>query len=117
MFEFNDCNVCINCEIIYSSDNNNPKYLAWQYYELKICCDENGNWDWGHSNCSGGGPAMKNGKFKTKDDAVEDGIAYLKKVAVKSINGVTDVNNSVKNQEQANMFLEWEAKRTQLTLF
>ena len=116
-FIFNDCGVCTNPEIIYSSEG---KYsLAWLYYELKICSGSGGLWDFGYNYGGGGSPATKNGKY-TREEAIKKGLEFLKNKAQKSIDSEIDVNNTRALVKASKHFLKYyeELKAPkQLSLF
>ncbi len=89
-FKFNDCGVCVNPEIIYSSEGD-YRY-AWLFYELKICSNSEGLWDLG-CNFGGGGYAASNSGKLSRKDAIDKGWCILIEKAKKSVSSKMDINN------------------------
>jgi len=89
-FQFNDCGVCENPEIIYSSEGNYN--LAWIYYELRICSNSKGFWDYGLSYGGGSSPCMNTGKLN-REDVIGEGLALLFWKAKLSVDSKIDINN------------------------
>jgi len=117
-FTFNDSGMCDNPEILF---NDYPGYGPMGY-EIFLCCDEHGNWDYGY-HMSGGrihgacGPAGKEGKFLTKEDCVNSAIAFVSKNAKLCIESPLGTNNKVEFKKQARAFLDWAESRKQISLF
>lgn len=101
-FEFNEHNICINPEVVYTSEGNYN--LAWIYYELTICQNENGDWGYGVSHCGGGFGADNRGLY-TRVQAIEEGFEILKERAEKCVNSPIDTNNTKEIVKASNDFL------------
>ena len=115
IFEFNDCNVCTNPEIVYKTETYK---LAWNYLELKIATDGN-KWDFGYSYAGGSSPCMPiHGKFNSKKECIESGLDFLWASCTTTIN--ESMNNNI-SLIPAKQFLEFYENRNktegQLSLF
>ena len=119
VFEFNEHTVCMNPEVIYP-----PNAIKKDYgnNSIVVCCDEKGNWDYGFNMVGGksmgsASPAARNGKFKSRDEAVEAAITYVLKNANIALSKETDCNNTEEFKKMAKEFIHWSESRHQLTLF
>ncbi len=111
-FEINDCDVVLDADQIWRFPEKN---IGWNYAKLKVGSDGQ-FWDFGYSHFGGGGPAMpKVGKFKSREEAVEAGLAYMKNYfETRSEQGIgkpSEVKAAGEN------FLHFLANRNQLSLF
>jgi len=114
-FEFNDCDVCVNPEIIFSFMNKGA--LAWDYIELRVA-ERNGTWDYGYSSSGGGRPCSPDKRWEilTRQEAIDKGVEQLKNNLQRAIDepyGV--ISKNVKFH--FDKLVEWENKQVQLTLF
>lgn len=107
-FLFNDCDVCINPEIVFFKIKEGA--LAWDYVNIKIAFFD-GVWISGYTSCGGGSPVSKRGKsFKDKEDAINDVYDQVKRI-LESGQGMS--NNSL---YYLDFLLKWYAGKSQLTL-
>lgn len=118
-FIFNEHHVCTNPEIVVHIEGD-----LHEYYEIKVACNKDDKWFMGFrmsgGNCLGSSSPCSYSEldsFSTKDEAINDAARRLKANALLSLKKETDINNSNNHKKLARKFLEWESKRTQLTLF
>lgn len=107
-FLFNKCGVCVNPEIIYHFIL--PNDLAWRYLQISIC-NYGETWSFGISGLGTSFAATKNGKFKSRAEAVEKGIAQMKI----NLDKVSDFFGD--HSKHKTNFYNWLANRNQLSLF
>lgn len=114
-FIFNDCDVCMNADIIFSNEDKGWG-LAWRYVEIRVC-EWDGMWDWGFTGIAGGSPCMKKGNHTSREEAVEVVVEYMKEHCQKRVKGRLDENNGAQDVACAKDFLYWVSLRKQLALF
>jgi hypothetical protein len=76
-FEFNDCGVCMNPEIVFHYKH--PKALAWDYVELRICLNHDTQlWDFGYNYSSGSSPCtLSAARYTSKEEVIREGFIKL----------------------------------------
>lgn len=114
-FEFNDSGCCTNPEVIVSIGIDNRHNLC-----IEVAFDGK-YWRVGtgytFTNSGGGCGACKSSyrsKYKTKEEAVQAGIDYIKD---RIENKKEDCNFYTKDKQLVTIFNAWLANRNQLTLF
>jgi hypothetical protein len=111
-YNHNDCGVVTNPDIIFYFIPKNA--LAWLYWEIKVGKGLNGLWDFGWST-AGGSSAVSNGKFKTKEEAIDAGIDYMKNWFDRGLKTNIITESDFKHGKKA--FEEFLESRSQLSLF
>ena len=109
MFEYNDCNVCINPKIVFHAMKKGV--LAWDFVEIKIC-EYYGKWDFGYWHGGGASPAMKTcAKFNSENECVDAAINKLENLLKKG-------NSMSKNNAYyLNELIAFKVSRMQMSLF
>jgi len=109
---FNKHGVCENPTIIFTTSEEGKHYGGFSIEVAEL----NGYWDYGYSFPNGCGPCSpKWKKFKSKEEAIEDSVEFLKKQAERYLNGETGLMPN--GDKYARKFLDWCDSRNQLSLF
>ena len=114
VFKYNDCGVCINPEVVYTSEGCSS--LAWAYYQINIA-GHGSSWDYGHWSPGASGPCCSGGKFNCRQAALNACKEHLLGIAQESINGSGGFNNGSAAVKASKLYLEWYASSGQLVLF